>query len=100
MNKIYYHGTSTTFNLYIGDLILPPIYTGTLREDYRDYNLDVVYVTDNFYSAYKYAEKAVKKYSGEPIVYKVQPDEYSLCWRRADEYITNQARIVDVECKG
>ena len=65
----FYHGTSIP-NLKI---ILPPIETNILREDFRKKLLDCVFVTPSRESAAKYARKCAAKLGGEPIVYEVRP---------------------------
>ena len=53
----FYHGTSSV--LEIGKELLPPMYTGNLREDWRKNNQDVVYMTTSLDSAKRYAKKHV-----------------------------------------
>lgn len=90
---IYYHGTSTIFNIH--RVILPPAITGNLREDWRKANLNQVYVTDSLLSAQKFAYKCADKYGGSPIVYKVKP--IGNLWRRKDtEYLADKALILGV----
>lgn len=67
----YYHGTSTIFNM--NTYILPPSKTTILREGWRKTDIGVVFSTISYKSAYAYAKKAVEKYGGKPIVYKVIP---------------------------
>lgn len=65
----YYHGTSIP-GLKV---ILPPIETRVLREDFRKKFMDCVFVTPSRASAEKYARKCAAKLGGEPIVYEVRP---------------------------
>ena len=65
----YYHGTSIP-GLKV---ILPPIETRVLREDFRKKLLDCVFVTPSKLSASKYAKKCAAKLGGDPIVYEVRP---------------------------
>ena len=65
----FYHGTSIP-NLKV---ILPPIETSVLREDFRKKLLDCVFVTPSRLSAANYAKKCAAKLGGEPIVYEVRP---------------------------
>lgn len=67
----YYHGTST--NCKIEDVILPPLDTNQLREDFRKKHLDSVFLTVSLRSAETYAKKACVRFGGSPIVYKASP---------------------------
>lgn len=89
--KIFYHGTSDVFN--IKKVILPPIQTNNLREDWRKNHLDKVFFTTSLLSAKMYAKKACKKYGGNPIIYLVKPiGQY---FNRIDcEYIADKAIIM------
>ena len=87
----YYHGTSTTFN--IGQVLLPPIFTGNLREDWRKNNQDVVYMTTSLDSAKRYAKKACEKCGGEPVIFEVRPIGW--CSNRVNqEYVAEKAKIL------
>ena len=89
--KTFYHGTSDVFD--IREVILPPLQTDNLREDWRKKNLDKVYFTSSQLSAYMYAKKACKKYGGNPIVYIVKP--IGQWFHRADtEYIADKALVI------
>ena len=68
---IFYHGTSNIFN--IKRVLLPPIHTKNLREDWRKKYQDAVFFTTSFPSALKYAKKACEKYGGNPVVYEIKP---------------------------
>ena len=65
----YYHGTSIP-NLKV---ILPPIETRVLREDFRKKFMDCVFVTPSRLSAANYAKKCALKFGGQPVVYEVRP---------------------------
>lgn len=65
----YYHGTSIP-GLRV---ILPPIDTDVLREDFRRNFLDCVFVTPLKKSAEAYARKCAAKFGGNPVVYEVKP---------------------------
>jgi hypothetical protein len=65
----YYHGTSIP-GLKI---ILPPVETRVLREDFRKKFMDCVFVTPSKLSAANYAKKCAAKFGGQPIVYEVRP---------------------------
>lgn len=94
-NQKYYHGTSSALKITNNE-ILPPDETGVIREDIRDYNKDVVYITTSHDLAYKYAIKAVSKFGGHPVVYEVKPDYDSLAHRMDEEYTSNYAIITNV----
>lgn len=65
----YYHGTSVP-GLKV---ILPPLETRVLREDFRKKLLDCVFVTPSRLSAANYAKKCAVKFGGKPVVYEVRP---------------------------
>jgi hypothetical protein len=65
----YYHGTSIA-GLKV---ILPPIETRILREDFRKKFMDCVFITPLRKSAEAYARKCALKFGGQPIVYEVKP---------------------------
>lgn len=81
----YYHGTSTSNN--IRNKILPPVESGNIREDFRTYNRDLVYLTDSFSQALKYAVKACDTFGGDPIVFECIP-KYWVAERRPHEFVT------------
>ena len=91
---IFYHGTTTAFNLMKGDILLPAIMTGNLREDWRKKHIDKVFFTNSLLSAEKFAKKAANKYGGEPIVFivKPKPPYYHI---NTNEFIANRAIIID-----
>lgn len=95
---IYYHGTSTVFNLVEGDVLLPSSRTGVLREEWRKKFINKVFVTSSKLSAIKFAKKAAEKYGGEPVVYVVKPS-YPCYNNNTNEWITDSARIMKVEEK-
>lgn len=74
-------------------MILPPLKTNNLREDWRKKYLNKVFFTTSLLSAEMYAKKACKKYGGEPVVYMVKPiGQY---FNRMDtEYIADKAVII------
>ena len=65
----FYHGTSIP-NLKV---ILPPIETRVLREDFRKKFMDCVFVTPSRLSAANYAKKCAAKLGGQPVIYEVRP---------------------------
>ena len=69
---IFLHGTSTYFGLAPGDLLLPPKETGRQTEKRRR-RRGKVFFTDNLASARHYANIAVRKWGGEPIIYLIKP---------------------------
>lgn len=87
----YYHGTSTALGI---KEILPPCLSGVKREDFRNYNDDLIYITSSFGSAERYARKAVLQFEGFPVVYEVVPDD-SVALRVNNEYTANSVNIVD-----
>ena len=89
--KTFYHGTSNVLN--IKKIILPPIHTDILREDWRNKYLDKVFFTTSLLSAENYAKKACNKYGGDPVVYIVKP--IGQCFNRIDnEYIADKALVI------
>ena len=68
----YLHGTSTYFKLRPGDILLPPKETGRQTEKRRR-RRGKVFFTDNLASARHYANIAVRKWGGEPIIYLIKP---------------------------
>lgn len=87
----FYHGTTTAFQ--IDKWLYPPSLTGCLREDFRKVRLHLVYVTTSLYSAKQYANKAVSKFGGYPIVYQVKP--YNLSNLQHIEYVCDKAKIIN-----
>lgn len=70
--EVFFHGTSSV--LGITDILLPPTKTTLLAELGRKKNLDKVFFTLDFNSAGIYADKAVKRFGGKPIVLRVLPN--------------------------
>lgn len=68
---IFYHGTTDAFK--IKKVLLPPIHTNNLREDWRKKYHNMVFFTTSLLSASKFARKACEKYGGNPVVYEVRP---------------------------
>lgn len=91
----FYHGTSTNIGLHIGDLILPPIMTQNLREDWRKKLINKVFFTTSLMSAERYAKKASERFGGESIVYIVKP--IGDVWNpNTNEYVADKAKIVAI----
>lgn len=91
----YYHGTSTNLNLSIGGLLLPPIITQNLREDWRKKLTNKVFFTSSLMSAERYAKKASIKFGGEPIIYIVKP--IGDIWNpNTSEYVADKAKIIAI----
>lgn len=67
----FYHGTSSALN--IGHRLLPPDETNRLSELGRKKNLDRVFFTADLGSARIYAGKAVRRWGGEAVIYRVYP---------------------------
>ena len=67
----YYHGTSTACG--VKRILLPPIRTKNLREDFRTKHRDCVFLTISLRSAESYAKKACIRFGGEPVVYRAEP---------------------------
>ena len=87
----FYHGTTDIFN--IKKVVLPPVNTNNLREEWRSKNHDVVFFTTSLLSASKFAKKACIKYGGNPIIYEVVPiGQFSNTIY--GEYISKKAKIV------
>jgi hypothetical protein len=84
----YYHGTSVP-GLKV---ILPPIETKVLREDFRKKFMDCVFVTPLRKSAEDYARKCALKFGGQPIVYEVKP--INLSHINVAQYICDKAIVL------
>ena len=67
----YYHGTSTACK--VKGVLLPPIRTDNLREDFRKKHRDCVFLTRSISSAEMYAKKACARFSGDPVVFRAVP---------------------------
>lgn len=88
--ELFYHGTSGSLNLSV---LLPPSFTGCLREDWRQKTLDKVFITNSLKSAQMYAKKASIKFGGKPIVYIVKPK--GDIWKvNATEFVADYAEII------
>lgn len=92
---MFYHGTTTYFNLHKGDYILPAIETGILRESWRKKLIDKVFFTNSPLSAIKFAKKAAARFGGEPVVYTVKPCS-SYYNNNTNEYIADKIIIIGV----
>ena len=88
----YYHGTSSALN--IESRLLPPSETHILREDFRQRDRDIVFLTLSESFAWSYAIKSCAKFGGSPVVYVVEPDQYSLSAKTDAECTCNFADIV------
>ena len=92
----YYHGTTDIFNL---KEILPPIETDILRENWRTKYLDKIFLTTSLLSAQQYACKACKIFSGNGIVYEVEP--IGDIWfpnPYTNEYLADKGKIKGIAC--
>lgn len=85
----YYHGTSVS-GLKV---ILPPIETNNLREDFRHSFLDCVFITPLRKSAEAYARKCAQKFGGDPVVYEVKP--VNLSEINVSQYICDKAYVIN-----
>lgn len=70
-SNTFYHGTSSA--LGITTSLLPPLKTSKLSESGRRKNLNKVFFTYDRRSASIYADKAVKRFGGNPVVLNVIP---------------------------
>ena len=68
---MYYHGSSTACG--IDYMLLPPEDSGFLQEEGRKKNLDKVFFTTDLGSARIYAGRAVNRFGGSPVIYRVIP---------------------------
>jgi len=86
----FYHGTSDVFDI---KELLPAIETGNLREEWRKKLTNKVFFTNSLLSAEVFAKKAVQKYGGNPVVYKVRP--IGDVWHvNTNEYVADRAKIL------
>lgn len=74
---VYYHGTSSAVG--IDFRLLPPAETGVIEEVGRKKNLDRVFFTADRRSADVYAGRAVQRFGGRPVVYRVIPQGEVVC---------------------
>ena len=63
---ILLHGTSDA--VHVGRELLPPVYTGVQRENWRKKDTDVIFLTQSSRAAVMYAWKAVQRFGGNPVV--------------------------------
>ena len=89
MTMTYYHGTSIP-GLKV---ILPPIETNNLREDFRKKFMDCVFVTPLRKSAESYARKCAVKFGGDPVVYEVEPVNPTEI--NVSQYICDKAYVIN-----
>ena len=68
---MYYHGSSTACG--IDYMLIPPEDSGFLQEEGRKKNLDKVFFTTDLGSARIYAGRAVNRFGGSPVIYRVIP---------------------------
>ena len=68
---MFYHGTSTAVG--IDYRLLPPALTGVIEEVGRKKNLDKVFFTADEGSARVYAGRAVQRFGGRAVIYRVIP---------------------------
>ena len=68
---IWYHGSST--NVLKGHRLMPPSTTGILQEAARRINMDRVFFTRDKGLARIYAGRAVRRFGGDPVVYRAIP---------------------------
>ena len=89
----FYHGTSTVYNI-IGK-ISPSNKSDTKSTLYKRKTAKIR-VTDDLEAAKYYATKAVEKKGGEPIIYEVTPDVYSMIKISKTDYCTSSATVVGI----
>lgn len=68
---MFYHGTSSAVGITFR--LLPPAETGVMQEVGRKKALDRVFFTADRRSADVYAGRAVQRFGGRPVVYRVIP---------------------------
>lgn len=86
---LLYHGTSTA--LGIRDYIYPSTETNVLRER-RGKNQFRVFLTRSIASADAYADKAVAKFGGKPIILVVHKAQNLSSWHNG-EFICDFAKV-------
>ena len=86
LNSQFYHGTSS--NISVGEYLVP-----TARALSR-YKKSRVFITDSIDAALFYAKKNVEKHGGDPVIYKVQPDYFSISKISKTDYVTTNAKVV------
>ncbi len=88
---ILYHGTSDKFKaIILKKGLLPPSRTNTTNEN-RSINLSKVYLTDDVDLARVYAERAVDKHGGDPLIFIVDCEAYK---DRPRQYVLYQANRI------
>lgn len=90
----FYHGTTTTFGRL--SRILPPDETGIEREIRTKKITNMVYITPSALSAANYAKKAVSRFGGDPIIYKVTPGG-NLHYLNNNEWVADYAYVIGRE---
>ena len=75
-------------------MILPPINTKNLREDFRKKYQDCVFLTMSLKSAETYAKKACFRFGGGPVVYRAEPCRIIVT--SGIECICDKARVKEV----
>lgn len=71
--KMFFLGTSSKLDLTPGDTVYPQ----TINEDINlisSLDFDFIFVTQSTKTANAFANQAVKKFGGKPVVYEVLPD--------------------------
>ena len=92
-HKVFYHGTSDALEIHE---LLPADETGILRDSGRQHMIDKVFFTDRIDVARRYAFKAVERFGGNPVVYRVQP--IGDVWNVRDvEFVSDKAIIIEPE---
>ena len=88
LDSQFYHGTSS--QIQIGDYLVP-----TARSLAR-YRKSRVFITDSIDAALFYAKKNAEKHGGDPVIYKVEPDYFSISKISKTDYVTTNAKVVGV----
>ena len=91
--KKFYHGTSTTYNII--DEISPAT-RSTNNKLHKFVKSAKVCITDDIDAAKYYANKAVEEKGGEPIIYAVLPDNFTLIKVSKTDYATASAKGIGV----
>ena len=68
----YYHGPSDIFKLKPGDSLLSPRESGIQTEP-RKQRRGKIFFTTKIKAAKTYADRAVKKHGGNPIIFEIEP---------------------------
>jgi hypothetical protein len=96
LDNLFYHGSS--YNLEVGDVILPPSKTDNISEKGRKKNLDKVFFTKNYKSAKIYAGRSKNSYGGKKYIYIVKPfgDVSVISDKKGSTvYMADFAKIID-----